>query len=234
MDLIEFQSVIGYTFKNEDLLVQSLTHPSYMIKAEAGEISNQRLEFLGDAVLELIVSEELYRVFPDVREGLLTVYRSILVRGSELVKMADKLDLSEQLRVCGADGNGSPKDQKSSKADAFEALLGAIYLDGGYSTVKDIVLGWYGDLGEELEVLNQSTNPKGKLQEKLSFLSEEQVISYVVVAESGPSHDKTFEIEMRIGEQAYGSGIGKSKKEAEEGAAAYVLEHFDSLAFPNA
>jgi len=230
MELSQLQSSMGYQFKDEELLIQSLTHPSYMVKASDEESSNQRLEYLGDAVLELIVSEYLYQKFPDIREGQLTLFRSTLVKGSLLVELAGELGLSYHIRVNQSESQGLP----SSQEDALEALVGAIYLDSDFQTVREVVLNWYGDLPQRLQDLNQGHNPKGQLQERLQPSLGNNKINYQVVKESGPSHNRTFEVELFIGDRSFSKASGKSKKEAEESAARKVLNSFESFDFPDA
>ena len=234
MDLSDLQSNMGYQFKDENLLIQSLTHPSFMANADEEDSSNQRLEFLGDAVLELIISEHLFRSFPDIKEGQLTQYRSTLVKGKILVELAGKLGLSKYLRVNTAGSKDTTKELPSSQADAFEALVCAIYLDSDYPTARNVVLKWFGDLTERLIELNEAHNPKGQLQEKLQPTLGNDQLEYRIIRESGPSHNRTFEVELLIGGRSYSKATGKSKKEAEEGAARKVLESFDSFDFTHA
>lgn len=234
MNLSELQSAIGYQFKDESLLIQSLTHPSYMVRAEDKESSNQRLEFLGDAVLELIISEHLFQKFSKHREGRLTQYRSTLVKSAALVELAEELNISQYLRVNNLGTHSKPENLPSSKEDALEALVGAIYLDSDFPTAREVVLNWYGDITEQLKILNESHNPKGQLQERLQPTIGNDKIQYKVVKENGPSHSKTFEVELIVGEQSCSTGTGKSKKEAEEQAARKVLEEFEAFEFPDA
>ncbi len=234
MDQSELQLKLGYQFKDESLLVQSLTHPSYMVKAEDEESSNQRLEFLGDAVLELIISEFLYERFPNIREGMLTQFRSTLVKGSILVELADELNISSYIRVNQSGSKASPEQLPSSKEDALEAIVGAIFLDSDFPTVRRVVLPWYGDLTERLNELNEAHNPKGQLQERLQPSLGNNQIQYKVIKESGPSHAKVFEVELMVGDRSCNKASGKSKKEAEEQAAREVLLAFESFKFPNA
>ena len=234
MDLGTLQSKLSYQFKDESLLVQSLTHPSYMVQAEEQESSNQRLEFLGDAVLELIISEYLFQEFPEIREGPLTQFRSALVKGSVLVDLADKLDLSDHIRTNRSDSKSSPKELPSAREDALEALIGAIYLDSDFKTTKAVVIPWYEDLKERLRKLNEGHNPKGRLQEKLQRRLGNDQIRYKTISESGPSHNRRFEVELFVGEQSCSKGTGKSKKEAEEEAARSVLQSFDTFDFTDA
>ena len=234
MDLSALQSKLGYQFKNESLLVQSLTHPSYMVKAKKEEQSNQRLEFLGDAVLELIISESLFQEFPEVREGPLTQFRSTLVKGTVLVDLADSLGLSNHIRTNLSDSKSSPKELPSAREDAFEALIGAIYLDSDFITTKGVVIAWYGDLKERLQNLNEAHNPKGRLQEKLQRRLGNDQIRYETISESGPSHNRQFEVELFVGDRSCSKGKGRSKKEAEEVAARALLETLDSFNFNHA
>ncbi|MCZ6674011.1 MAG: ribonuclease III [Verrucomicrobia bacterium] len=234
MELSALQSKMGYQFKDENLLIQSLTHPSYMIRAEIEESSNQRLEFLGDSVLELIISDYLYLKFPDIREGQLTLFRSTLVKGSVLVELAGHLKLSGYIRVNRSTSEDSTRDLPSSREDALEAVIGAIYLDSDFSTVREVVLKWFGDIPEHLDELNEAHNPKGQLQELLQPSIGNDKICYQVINESGPSHARTFEVELFVGDRSCSKASGKSKKEAEERAAQKVLAEFDSFNFTHA
>ena len=232
MDLEEFQTGIGYQFENEDLLVQSLTHPSYMAEANSHETNNQRLEFLGDSALALIITEYLYQAFPGIREGQLTQYRAALVKGSLLAKMAGKLKLSQYMRVSPNETGESAKDLPSSREDAFEALIGAIFLDSDFPTTREVVLAWYGDSLSKLAQLTLEYNPKGQLQERLHARKVGDDIHYQVTSERGPPHDKTFEVELSIQGKSMAKATGKRKKEAEERAARQILDKFESLVFP--
>ncbi|MCB1121345.1 MAG: ribonuclease III [Verrucomicrobiae bacterium] len=234
MDLTALQSRLGYQFKDEKLLLQSLTHPSYMVRANENESSNQRLEFLGDAVLQLIMSNCLYSEFPDVQEGQLTQFRSTLVKGAVLADLADELGLAEFLRVAGADSKRAPQELPSSREDALEALIGAIYLDSNLETTQGIVLRWYGDVKSRIDALNNAHNPKGRLQELLQPKISSSDIRYELIQESGPSHERLFRVELFIATQSCATGEGRSKKAAEEAAALKVLESFDSFDFSHA
>lgn len=234
MDLTALQARLGYQFRDENLLRQSLTHPSYMALAADDESSNQRLEFLGDAVLQLIVSRYLYSEFPDVKEGQLTQFRSTLVRGTVLAGLADELGLAGYLRVAGADTKRATQDLPSSRGDALEALIGAMFLDSDLETTRKTVLAWYGDVNSRIEELNNSHNPKGRLQELLQPHIPSEEIRYELVEEYGPSHERLFKVELFIANQSCATGEGRTKKAAEEVAAMKVLETFDSFDFPHA
>ena len=231
MDLKEFQEGIGYHFEREELLVQSLTHPSYMGEAHPHETNNQRLEYLGDSALELIISEYLYQTFPDIREGQLTQYRSTLVEGRLLAKMARKLKISQYMRASSTEMGEMAKNLPSSREDAFEALIGAIFLDSDFATTRKVVLAWYGDIEGKLTQLNLDHNPKGQLQERLQAQLGTNGIHYQITSERGPPHDRTFEVDLSIQGKFLAKGKGKSKKEAEKRAARQVLDQFESLVF---
>jgi len=228
MDLSALQSRLGYQFNNPDLLTESLTHPSYLLKNHESK-SNQRLEFLGDAVLELIISEHLYSVFPDNREGRLTQYRSNLVKGSTLDQLALELNIAEALLVNDIQPIESPKNLPSSREDALEAIIGAIYMDSDFKTVRSVVLNWYGDIHQRIERSKPKHNPKGQLQELLQPDISNERIEYRVKHETGPSHDPRFEVELFINDRLSGRGRGKSKKEAEELAALVALKNLDEI-----
>jgi len=234
MDLDRLQDLLNYRFKNPELLREALTHPSYMIQASEGEQHNQRLEFLGDAVLELIVSEALYTTFPDLREGQLTQYRSTLVKSAALVQLASEMQLSEFLRVPEFEGANTTRNRPSAQEDAIEALIGAVYLDSDLATARDMVIRWYGDIQTRLKSLQTQHNPKGQLQELLQPDFGNNAIAYEVTQEEGPPHERTFTVELKIEDTVRAIGIGKSKKEAEEKAARQALSNLDDLELPKA
>lgn len=214
---------LGYRFKDREQLVQSLTHPS--IAAELREITsdNQRLEFLGDAVLQLILTEHLYRVLPDQAEGMLTKVRASLVSRRALARCARRLELGAHLRLGkGEEANGGRK-RESNLADAFEALLGAVYLDGGIEEATRVTMHvMAADLVKALEG-EDVHNPKGQLQEVLQAIRRESPV-YRIVAEEGPDHLKQFKAEVIWCGKSLGEGRGSSKKNAESAAAQSALE----------
>jgi len=224
MDLDRLQQRLEYRFNDPALLLEALTHPSYMIQAEEGDQHNQRLEFLGDAVLELIISEALFQCYPDLREGQLTQFRSTLVKSAALVDLATELELGEFLRVPEFEGGEVTRSRPSALEDAIEALIGAMYLDSDLATVRARVLNWYGELPLRLEQLQNQHNPKGQLQELLQPNIGNNAIEYRVSNEEGPPHERTFTVELLVQDELKSVGTGKSKKEAEENAARSALQ----------
>ena len=214
---------IGYQFKDQDLLVQSMTHPSMSAEQREAVENNQRMEFLGDAVLQVILTEHLYRVLPDQAEGHLTKIRASLVSRRALADCALRLGLEEYLRLGkGEEANGG-RHRESNLADAFEALLGAICLDGGITGAREVTMRLMEeDLQEALEG-EDTSNPKGRLQEELQALRRESPL-YRILTEEGPDHLKQFRVEVLWGGKPLGAGRGSSKKNAESAAAQDALE----------
>ncbi|QQL45271.1 ribonuclease III [Sulfuriroseicoccus oceanibius] len=217
---------LGYKFRNSLLLGEALTHPSLAYESIKPHFDNQRLEFLGDAVLQLVLTEELYRRFPQFREGRLTKLRARLVSRSGLRVFADRISLGDFVLLGkGEEANGG-RQRSSTLADAYEALIGAVYLDSSLDAVREVIVSI---CRPELDAISDEedqlmeTNPKGELQEVLQSIGNAGP-SYVTVAESGPDHDKTFEAEVRWNDMTLGSGKGPSKKIAETDAARSALE----------
>ena len=222
-DQSALESRLGYVFKNSELLMVSLTHPSFVKKqAEEGE-HYQRLEFLGDAVLSLVLAEALYIEFPEEREGGLSRNRAALVQGEQLAAMAWELGLDSYLRLGNTEEQAGVRRLDSVLEDVFESLVGAIYLDSDWDTTKAVVLGWYGCLRGRLEERLTDHNPKGELQEWVQSLHGNNVVEYDTISESGPDHRKRFTVTVKIQGECVGQGSGYSKKEAEENAARAAL-----------
>jgi len=224
--LAELESRIAYCFNDKQLLVRSLTHPSYLT-VDPTSRHNQRLEFLGDAVIGLILAEALFEQFPEEREGTLTRSRSMLANGDQLSGLAREIDLGSVLRLGEAEEAQGGRERDSILEDAFESLIGAVYLDSGLESVSTVVRQIYGPLVERLENQTDSHNPKGRLQELLQPDLGNDAIEYKVTAESGPDHEKEFTIEVWVDGVCKGSGSGASKKLAEEQAARMALEIFE-------
>ncbi|KAF0093207.1 MAG: ribonuclease III [Puniceicoccaceae bacterium 5H] len=221
--LAEFESRIGYTFEDRSLLVRALTHPSYIQQhPEEGE-NNQRLEFLGDAVLSLMLAEKLYAILPRKREGILTRNRAALAKGAHLSSLARRIGLPEFLRLSDAEQQNGGRERDSIVEDAFEAVIGAIYLDSDYETARRVVLPWYGDIQSTVENLLDRHNPKGRLQELLQPHMGNNAIHYEMVGAHGPDHAKKFEARVVVNGEEWGRGLGSSKKAAEEEAARQAL-----------
>ncbi len=214
---------IGHSFTNKALLRESLVHPSYQAENPEEPAHNQRLEFLGDAVLHLILAEELYNLFPDEREGVLSRNRSILARGSFLCGRALDLGLDREILIGGGEEEQGGRKRESTLEDAFESLVGAVYLDAGFEAARRLVLRCFGDLRTHLDNEETITNPKGRLQEKVQPVHGNEAIAYEITAEEGPAHNRRFHVRLLIKGKEVGTGSGVSKKEAEEKAAAAAL-----------
>ena len=214
---------IGYKFRNSLLLAEALTHPSLSFERKTFHFDNQRLEFLGDAVLQLVVTHHLYRLFPTFSEGQLTKLRSRIVSREGLKKHALALDLGRYLMLGRGEEASQGRDRSSNLADAFESLIGALYLDSDLETVRRFVLRVAADDLSELAREPGEHNPKGELQEILQALSPESP-GYEVVAENGPDHLKEFICRVIWEGRELGRGTGQSKKQAEINAAARALE----------
>ena len=222
-ELSEFQTRLGYKFRDESLLRVALTHPS--VAHESGETQphNQRLEFLGDAVLQLVLTRELYEKFPTFDEGPLTKARAKLVNRSALAERAQALGLGAYLILSRGEEMHGGRERASALADAFEALLGAIFLDGGFDAASKFILREFGTAFGELGELPGIENPKGELQELLQARSPEAP-EYHAVSAVGPDHDRVFECTVHHGGVELARGSGKSKKAAESEAALAALK----------
>ena len=214
--LKEFQKKIGYTFSREGLLRQALTHSSFANEKHMKKLSdNERLEFLGDAVLELISSEYLYGLHRDWPEGELTKLRASIVCEQTLAFCTRKIQLGDYLFLGKGENQTGGRKRKSILSDAFEAVIGAIYLDGGFANAKEFVHRFVLDDIEHMQLFYDS---KTILQEIVQAKTA-GALEYVLVAEEGPDHNKHFQVEARIGGQAVSRGEGHTKKAAEQEAA---------------
>jgi len=220
---------LGYSFQNKSLLERALTHPSYLqSRAQEGESHNQRLEFLGDAVLGMILAEVLFERLPDEREGILTRNRSALAKGAHLSQLARKLGIQDHLRISEAEERNHGRDRDSILEDAIEAIIGAIYIDSDYPTTRDTILPWFGNLSKRIQSLLDFHNPKGRLQEHFQPSLGNECIDYQLLSESGPAHNKRFHVVVVVKGEQLGAGEGTSKKEAEEQAARAALEQIST------
>ena len=217
--MYELEKNLDYTFKNKDLLKQALTHSSYA--NEAHTQSNERLEFLGDSVLSLVVSDHIYTRF-NTPEGELTKLRASLVCEASLYEFAKELELGKFMLLGKGEQQYRGNERPSMLADAFEAVLAAIYLDGGMEPAKKLVLRF---VKEDLIHTERITfkDYKTKLQEVIQKNPEEH-LEYVLVDEKGPAHAKEFTVELRLNSNVIAQGIGKSKKSAEQNAACEALK----------
>jgi len=217
-DLNAFQARLGHPFRNAELLTLALTHPSVAHEANANIQTNQRLEFLGDAVLQLILTRALYDKFARHGEGPLTKARATLVNRRMLAVHGRNLGLEQHLIVSHGEEQSGGRQRPSALADAFEAIVGAIYMDGGLEAAQKFVLTEFASFLISLETLPLSDNPKGDLQELLQASSTEAP-QYQLVTASGPDHDRSFECSVHHGGAELARGTGKSKKDAESNAA---------------
>lgn len=214
---------LNYKFRNPLLLAEAMTHPSLGYETQRHHFDNQRLEFLGDAVLQLIFTEHLFQLFPNFGEGQLTKLRARLVSREGLQIHAHTLHLGEYLMMGRGEEASGGRQRASSLADAFEALVGAIYLDSDFYTTKKIVLTGAREIIEALSLDPIDVNPKGRLQELLQSLSPHGP-SYRVVSQAGPEHHKFFTSEVLWNAEPLGAGSGKSKRLAEIAAAKDALQ----------
>ena len=221
----EFEEKIGYQFHDVKLLEQALTHSSYANECHLGKhMDNERLEFLGDAVLEIVVSEFLYKKHPKYPEGELTRMRASMVCESTLAFCTKDLDLGKYLLLGKGEDQTGGRGRKSILSDALEAVIGAVYLDGGFASAKELVLRVVLNDIEHKQLFSDS---KTILQELVQGKYGGSLV-YRLVSEEGPDHDKKFLVEARIADVAYGHGIGRTKKSAEQEAAyetLLLLEH---------
>ena len=219
------EAKIGYTFRDRTLLRNALTHSSYANEhRDQGIPSNERLEFLGDSILGLVVADHLYRTRPDLPEGDLTRIRAALVCESSLVDVARELDLGSYLKLGKGEESGGGRHRPSIQADAVEAMLAAVYLDGGIGQVRKLIHSLI--LGHEKEKTAAGRDYKTALQELIQRESG-HVLSYRLVGESGPDHAKLFSMEVLLNGVPIGSGQGHSKKEAEQSAAKAAVQELE-------
>jgi|SRR5581483_332683 ribonuclease-3 len=219
----DLQNRLGYVFKNPGLLQLALTHPSVAHEQGVPVQHNQRLEFLGDAVLQLILTRELYQKFPEFGEGPLTKARAKLVNRQALAEMGRRLDLGRHLIISRGEEAHGGRERSSTLADAFEAMLGAVFLDGGFDAAAEVILHGFRDAFGDLSGIPVLENPKGELQELLQTHSAEAP-HYHVVSATGPDHDRIFECTVHHEGVELARGRGKSKKAAESEAALAALK----------
>ena len=219
LDAVE--NLLGYTFDDRELLAQALSHRSYTNEKGRPLIeSNERLEFLGDSVIELAVTHVLFEDFPEYPEGELTKLRSPLVKGAALAEAAHRMGLSEHILLGrGEDATGG-RTKKSILADGYEAVVGALYLDGGFEIASGLVISCLGPLIEDI-VTWGSGDFKSELQERAT--KKFGAVPRYRIRDEGPDHFKTFHATVEVGNKKYGPVAGPSKKEAEQGAARAAL-----------
>ena len=218
----KLSSISGYSFKNTELALQALTHSSYAKTHHIPSLDNERLEYLGDAVLELSVSDYLYFQFPNMQEGEMTRSRSLLVREESLFKAATRIGLNQLVRMDEAEEKIGGREKPSIISDAFEALIAAIYIDGGYDAANDFIKRTLLS-NITAEDLLPKKDPKTLLQEQVQAQKKNAVIKYELIDSSGPDHKKLFRMAVFIDGVIYGEGFGYSKRAAGESAASAAL-----------
>lgn len=222
------QTRLGHAFARPELLIEALTHPSYANEHSDSGPHNQRLEFLGDAVLQLVITEALYVLFPAEAEGALSKRRSILTKGRCLTGLALELGLDRALRLGMSEDNTGGRARPSNLEDVFEAVVGAVHLDAGAARSREIVLTIYGPLKPRLAAGDAHDNPKGRLQERFQAEHGPACLAYDTAQSGGADHAKEYASRVRLGDRLLGQGRGTSKKAAEEAAARHALAALDS------
>ena len=220
--LAAFEEKIGYTFKNKNLLHEALSHSSYANECKKGRNSNERLEFLGDSVLSIVISEHLFNHFKHLPEGDLTKIRASLVCEKALFEFSKQISLGEFILLGKGEENTGGRTRPSIVSDAFEAVIAAVFLDGGMESAREYVLGF---IPKDLD-----KNSAKKLQDYKTILQEiiqrnpEEKVEYVLRSQSGPDHDRHFVVEVCLYTIVIGHGEGHSKKQAEQQAAKEALK----------
>lgn len=219
----QIQNKLGIKFKNLKLLHKALVHRSYLNESDEKE-SNERLEFLGDAVLEFIVSKELFAAFPNLQEGELTSLRANLVNTDSLALSARELGLGQTLYMSRGEEKGGGRENTTLLANTFEALIGALFLDRGVEGAENIVKKFI--LVRTEKAMENLKDAKSLLQERVQAKGEKAPV-YKILEESGPDHAKNFVVGVFVGEKEFSRGTGKSKQEAEQAAASQALENIE-------
>jgi ribonuclease-3 len=227
-DLAALQQTLGISFSDPSLLEQALVHSSY-VNEKPGILSasNERLEFLGDAVLGLVVAEKLYQDFPNFTEGDMTRLRATLVRRDTLARMARTIKLGDYLYLGKGEEASGGRRKPTNLAGAFEAIIATIFLDQGLTTTKEVILKLFNEELQKIASQGVGIDYKSQLQEFIQA-REQQVPTYQVVETMGPDHDRRFTVEVRVGDSVLGRGSGESKKAAETEAARAALKQFST------
>lgn len=222
MDFSVFEEKIGYKFKNKELLARALTHSSYANENKL-PYDNERLEFLGDSVLGFVTAEYLFEEFKTRPEGALTKLRAAVVCEKSLFKFSEKISLGEFILMGRGEEHTGGRNRPSIVSDAFEAVIAAMYLDGGIDVVKPYILGF----------IKEAVKREASFKDNKSLLQEEiqkekgNTLSYEEVGESGPDHDKTFKFVVKLNDKVVGKGEGRTKKDAEQAAAGDALTNMN-------
>lgn len=220
----KFEVNIGYTFKNKEILTEALTHSSYANEHKMSKFKdNERLEFLGDAILDLVVSDFLYKKHENLPEGDLSKLRASIVCEAFLIMAAKEINLGKFMRLGKGEEMTGGRERTSVLADAFEAVIGAIYLDGSLDDAKNFINQFIISFMESLAGSKKIEDYKTRLQEQIQKESKKP-LSYVVIKEEGPDHDKYFVVEVEHNGLVLGKGSGRTKKEAEQKSAYMALQ----------
>ncbi len=221
--LAALQRRLDYTFRDASLLACAVTHPSYLQEHPEVPESNQRLEFLGDAVLQFVLTEALFALFPTDREGALSKSRSALTKGKFLSDLAREIHLTDCLRVGASEEQTGGRTRDSALEDAIEAVIGALYLDSDIVTARRVIFHLIGSLSDRLASRRPDENPKGRLQELVQGEHGNNALRYQIIKVSGEEHAREFEATASLNGELIGTGRGTSKKSAEEEAARVAL-----------
>jgi ribonuclease-3 len=219
---------LGYHFKDQSLLVRALTHRSFVNEKESsGPIHNESLEFLGDAVLGFLVSSRIFNRCPELNEGELSKIKAYLVSAVNLVHLAERIRLGDHLRLSRGEEKTGGRSKRAILADAFESVIGAIYLDGGVEAAAEFVDRQIGDYLDGVDLRHLTYGDfKSALQERLHHVGQLEPV-YRVVNEIGPDHRKTFVIQVSVGDRVVAEASGRTKKEAQQAAARIAMENLD-------
>lgn len=226
-----FQHRLGISFKQSALLRNALTHRSYLNEHPESTEDNERLEFLGDAVLDFVTAASLYQQYPEMREGTLTRLRAALVRTEQLADLARKFEVGREVKIGKGEEEDGGRHRDSLLCATFEAIIGALYLDSGLASVKLFVVPLLTPLAEHIIESQAHMDDKSQLQE-WSQANLRATPQYITTDEAGPEHAKEFVIEVRINGQSYGTGKGRSKQQAAQSAAQAALNAIDDNKAP--
>ncbi len=219
----KLEKALGYRFKNQTLITEALTHKSYK-----RPYNNERLEFLGDAVIDLIVAEYLYKKFPNSDEGILSKTRASIVNEQGLAKLAAMISLGEFLFISNAEENNDGRKKSSLTSNAFEAVMGAIYLESGLKAVEKIVIDILQEAYPRIDLETLSKDYKTALQEMTQSL-EGVTPEYEMIGSRGPDHKKMFEVQVSLHDRPLAKAVGKSKKDAQQKAAKIAIEKLKEM-----
>lgn len=218
----QFEDIIHYSFKNKELLHEALSHSSYANESKKNMNSNERLEFLGDSVLSIVVSQYLFEHYKHLPEGELTKIRASLVCEKALHVFAQQIDLGDFILLGKGEEHTGGRERPSILADAFEAIIAAIYLDGGLEAAKKHILSFIPENIEDRKTI--AFNDYKTILQEIIQQNPEEKIEYVMKGQSGPDHEKAFNVQVYLNSNVIGNGTGRSKKQAEQMAAKEALE----------